>query len=257
VDEAEWLACQEPQDLLAWLWLCGKASHRKLRLFAVACGRHIRQVFTQDSGDLMERVLEVNERYADGLAADGEVDEASRVAAGIAWEYDGDPGDCYAIFHAGECGGEGLPNRDCAARAIEWAVEAAESLALPWDPGAVRRLAGTRTDAEDWYLSLPRNAGVVRRLAERSALSVLLRDIFGNPFRPSPPLPAEVLAWNDGTVVRLARAMYEARDFRNMGVLADALLDAGCADEELLAHCRGGGEHVRGCWAVDALLGKG
>jgi hypothetical protein len=42
-----------------------------------------------------------------------------------------------------------------------------------------------------------------------------------------------------------------------MGVLADALLDAGCADEELLAYCRGGGEHVRGCWAVDALLGKG
>jgi hypothetical protein len=37
---------------------------------------------------------------------------------------------------------------------------------------------------------------------------------------------------------------------------ADAILDAGCADEELLAHCRGGGEHVRGCWAVDLLLGK-
>jgi hypothetical protein len=41
-----------------------------------------------------------------------------------------------------------------------------------------------------------------------------------------------------------------------MGLLADALLDAGCADEDLLAHCRRGGEHVRGCWAVDSILGK-
>jgi hypothetical protein len=50
--------------------------------------------------------------------------------------------------------------------------------------------------------------------------------------------------------------MYESRDFSNMGVLADALLDAGCADEDLLAHCRNGGDHVRGCWAVDAVLGR-
>jgi hypothetical protein len=50
--------------------------------------------------------------------------------------------------------------------------------------------------------------------------------------------------------------MYDARDFSNLGLLADALLDAGGADEALLAHCRSGGEHVRGCWAVDRILGK-
>jgi hypothetical protein len=50
--------------------------------------------------------------------------------------------------------------------------------------------------------------------------------------------------------------MYEARDFSNMGILADALLDAGSADEELLAHCRSGSAHIRGCWAVDRILGK-
>jgi hypothetical protein len=94
-------------------------------------------------------------------------------------------------------------------------------------------------------------------LRQTRALQVdLLREIVGNPFRPSPPLPAEVRAWNGGTVVRLARAMYEARDFSNLGILADALLDAGCADEALLAHCRSGEEHVRGCWAVDCVLGK-
>jgi hypothetical protein len=84
----------------------------------------------------------------------------------------------------------------------------------------------------------------------------ILRCIFGNPFRPSPPLPAEILAWNGGTVVRLAQAMYEARDFRDMPLLADALLDAGADDEALIGHCRAGGEHARGCWAIDLILSK-
>ena len=40
-------------------------------------------------------------------------------------------------------------------------------------------------------------------------------------------------------------------------ILADALEDAGCADAAILAHCRGPGEHVRGCWVVDLLTGRG
>jgi hypothetical protein len=40
-------------------------------------------------------------------------------------------------------------------------------------------------------------------------------------------------------------------------VLADALEEAGCDDREFLAHLRGGGPHCRGCFVVDALLGKG
>jgi hypothetical protein len=39
-------------------------------------------------------------------------------------------------------------------------------------------------------------------------------------------------------------------------VLADALGVAGCTDAHLLAHLRSPGPHVRGCWAVDLLLGK-
>jgi hypothetical protein len=39
----------------------------------------------------------------------------------------------------------------------------------------------------------------------------LVRDIFGNPFRPSPPLPPSVLAWNDGTFPRLAQSIYDDR----------------------------------------------
>jgi hypothetical protein len=90
-----------------------------------------------------------------------------------------------------------------------------------------------------------------------------MREVFGNPFRPSPPSPA-VLAWNDATVVRLARAAYEERqmpegvlDNGRLAVLADALEEAGCTDSDIPAHLRGPGLHVRGCWVVDPILGKG
>jgi hypothetical protein len=92
--------------------------------------------------------------------------------------------------------------------------------------------------------------------AERPKQAELLRDIIGNPFRPSPSLPAAVLAWNDGTVRRIAEAIYEERAFGRMPILHDALLDAGCDNEELLAHLRSEGPHVLGCWALDLLLGK-
>jgi hypothetical protein len=41
-----------------------------------------------------------------------------------------------------------------------------------------------------------------------------------------------------------------------LGVLADSLEDAGCTDDTLLGHLRSTGPHVRGCWAVDLVLGK-
>ncbi len=55
----------------------------------------------------------------------------------------------------------------------------------------------------------------------------------------------------------LARQMYESRDFSVMPILADALQDASCDSDDILTHCRSGGPHVRGCWAVDLVLGKG
>jgi hypothetical protein len=86
----------------------------------------------------------------------------------------------------------------------------------------------------------------------RAFYSALVRDIFGNPFRPV-TFSAE---WRTDTAVTLARTMYEARDFSAMPILADALQDAGCDNVDLLAHCRGPGPHVRGCWVVDLVLGK-
>src|SRR5262249_42286549 len=87
-------------------------------------------------------------------------------------------------------------------------------------------------------------------------LMTIFRDFVGNPFRPSPPLSPAVLIWNDGTVVKLAQAIYDERAFDRLPILADALEEAGCQDQDILGHCRSGGEHVRGCWIVDLLLGK-
>jgi hypothetical protein len=102
-----------------------------------------------------------------------------------------------------------------------------------------------------------RAAGFGRPSAEelgaRNARMIrFLRDIFGNPFRPVAFSPA----WRTDTAVTLARQMYESRDFSAMPILADALQDAGCDNEDILSHCRGDGPHVRGCWVVDLVLGK-
>jgi hypothetical protein len=82
----------------------------------------------------------------------------------------------------------------------------------------------------------------------------LLRDIFGNPFRPAAFSPS----WRTSTAVAIAKGMYESRDFRAMPILADALQDAGCDNDDVLNHCRDAKQvHVRGCWVVDLVLCKG
>ena len=87
----------------------------------------------------------------------------------------------------------------------------------------------------------------------------LLRCVLGNPFRPGPIDPACLTP----SVVSLARAAYEDRVLpsgalapERMRELAQVLQDAGCDDAELLSHLRGEGTHVRGCWALDTILGK-
>ena len=96
------------------------------------------------------------------------------------------------------------------------------------------------------------SASYTALLGEENQQVRLLRDIFGNPFRPITFSPE----WLTDTVVSLVKGMYESRDFNAMPILADALQDAGCDQEELLTHCRGNGPHVRGCWVVDLVLGK-
>jgi hypothetical protein len=92
-------------------------------------------------------------------------------------------------------------------------------------------------------------------IGEGFEAAAVVREVFGNPFRPVTIDPVW-LSWNDGPVQKIAQAIYEERAFDRMPILADALEDAGCTEQAILAHCRGDGPHVRGCWVVDLLLGK-
>jgi hypothetical protein len=90
-------------------------------------------------------------------------------------------------------------------------------------------------------------------------LPAVMREIYGNPFRPLAVAPSHLTE-----VVRLlAQAAFESRevlsghlDNARLAVLSDALEEAGCTEAELLGHLRSPGPHVRGCWAVDLILGK-
>jgi hypothetical protein len=90
---------------------------------------------------------------------------------------------------------------------------------------------------------------------DQGVLLDLFRCVMGNPFRvPAPDTRA--CEWRTHTIECLTQAIYEERAFDRLPVLADALEEAGCTDAEILSHCRQPGEHVRGCWVVDLILGK-
>lgn len=94
---------------------------------------------------------------------------------------------------------------------------------------------------------------------EYAALCDLVRDIAGNPFRPITLAPH----LRTPTAVSVAQAAYDGRDPASghidpvrLAVLADALEEAGCAEGDVLSHLRSPGPHVRGCWALDLVLGR-
>jgi hypothetical protein len=116
----------------------------------------------------------------------------------------------------------------------------------------VARIVQKDMDAS-WFLSFAQLiSNATDSLITKQALA-LVRDIFGNPFRPVSFSPD----WHSTDAVAIARTMYESRDFGAMPILADALQDAGCENEDILSHCRDTRQtHVRGCWVVDLVLGK-
>jgi hypothetical protein len=102
--------------------------------------------------------------------------------------------------------------------------------------------------ASQGYRLSPNRSAIV----DIKALVGLLYCVFGNPFRKVTIDPA----WVTPTVASVAQAAYDQRAFDRLPILADALEDAGCDSADILNHCRQPGEHVRGCWVVDLLLGK-
>jgi hypothetical protein len=272
--EAEWQACTDPAPMLEFLR--DKASDRKLRLFAVACCRNIGHLLTDRRS---RSAVEAAERHADGRLSEVEFTQV-RAAAHEAFlaaklaEYDAEAEEdfCSTPRYNGllaELAAAGAARATVSIKAdIRIDVFAAYRPPDQEDQGEPERSQGchewaasARRRSDELLLRTARGYAASRWGTAAEAPSVtpqpaILRDLFGSsPFRAT-ALPSIVLAWNDGTVRRIAEGIYEERAFDRLPILADALLDAGCDNEELLAHCRGAGPHVRGCWAVDLILGK-
>jgi hypothetical protein len=230
VTEAEWLAATDPWPMLQAMGTV--VSERKLQLYAVA---RCRRVFTVVCDQDLHDIVRLAER-----CADGEV-----------------PGECLRAWYmprnlvdAIRC----LKERRRGLTPADRFVLGMCSMAIHAEPH--QTLAYIQLLASDI-----RHGQAAGSLADVEVCQgVLFRDIFGNPFRPSPDVEA---ARNRDSVCWLVQGAYEARSLPSgtlqpsqVALLADAVEDAGCTDAELLGHLRGPGPHVRGCWAVDLMLGK-
>ena len=221
--EAEWLAWSDPNPMLEYLR--GKISERKARLFAVACCR--RMLGWVEAGAEERHAVDVAERYADGQAGSRELQAAE---AAVTFE-----------SPAAEACALAADSEEVVDAAAECARRAAE---------AVGEYLADRRDRFLPEIEDRDRRRSIGQFAEASVQAELLRDIAGNPFRPVHSDPA----WRTAEVIALARSIYDGPAFDRLPALAGALEGAGCADPQLLRHLRGPGPHVRGCFAVDALL---
>lgn len=223
--ESEWLDCQKPPKMLDFLLGSPPVTptDRKMLLLASALCRRLWHLLGDERS---RRAVEIAERFADG--------NASKMVLASAHD---------AAFAAGLRVGE---TKD---EAEYQAAEAVQYLT-----------AGTHVHGGPRFAASCIVLSTVQDDVQRDQTAIL-RDIFGNPFRHIVIDPA-CLAWNDNTVVKLAKAIYDEPmlpsgrlDAGRLAILADALEDAGSHDAEWLAHLRGPAPHVRGCHALDALLG--
>jgi hypothetical protein len=215
--EVEWQECNDPERMLEFL---GEgASKRKLRLFVCACCRSIWHLLTFE---ISQRAVETGECLADGIVTE----EARTAIWNEAWEI--------VVKQRQESG----------ASSLLFALVTAERAVLRWDKGDPWRHAA--------------NAALSARQAmgfsadESAEQSAILRDMFGNPFRPISVSPS----WLTPVVTATSRRIYEAHRFQDLPLLAQALEEAGCESKDILTHCREPRAHVRGCWAIDLILGK-
>jgi hypothetical protein len=224
--EAEWMAFTDPRPMLGFLR--GRASDRKLRLFAVACCRRMWDLLPDER---CRSAFETAERFADGLASLDSIREA-RQGALLSFDSYSDHDE------SGRFTGQ-----ESAAAAVAGACWAEVEDQYRELDAVVDNCYGLGRLSSGW-----RNGGRIEYLGQCRDI----RDIFGDPFQTLDLAPS----WLTSEVVEVAHTMYDARAFDRMPILGDALEDAGCADAAILAHCRDRVEHVRGCWVVDALLGK-
>jgi hypothetical protein len=237
--EEEWRSWDHPVPLCRLLE--GKVSDRKARLFECAC---LRRLWDWLGDERRRSPIELLERDAAGSAMPEDVIAAGLVLREARW--------------AATCVMGGMWNQSFHewenAATDAWSTAKRTCEAMDIAAGRlVRVAAGLEDDRPDDE----------QRLPEERAQCHLLRCIFPSPFHPPPGIDRSVRAWRDRCVVSLAASAYEERelpsgilDASRLAILADALEDAGCNESEVLAHLRGPGPHVRGCFALDAVLGK-
>jgi hypothetical protein len=256
VTEADWLTCGAPEALLrylfghteeqsrwfGWLRRSGPApetparppvSRRKLRLLTVAYCRRVADLLVDPSSCA---ALEVAEQDADGLVDRQQVTKAEADAAAAAeLAFDSSRSTALdAIL---------LSNRSAhraAANAAQAVWEAIRGRHL-WT--ATQFAVQAATYAID---SGADAAWAVEALGVGTQLK-LIRHVTGNPFCPY----GAPSSW-PGAVVALAEALYSGADAGF--ALHDALLESGYP--ELAEHFQAETWHPKGCWAVDAILGK-
>ena len=209
--EAEWLAADDPQPMLAFAR--GRAGDRKLRLYCCACCRRA----WGRLGRGRRTALETAERYADGQAGWwGTLAGEFLALPDTHWERDPGRAERTAVYVAVRPWGRGPDGDGVAAAAL------------------VARMTDAGGDREP-----------------RAGSADLARDILGNPYRPVAFDPR----WLTTDVLALARGIYDDRAFDRLPILADALMDAGCEDEQVLAHCRSEGRMCAGAgwwtWCSD------
>jgi hypothetical protein len=213
----EWLACREPNDMLAFLLqLGGPQESRKFHLFACGCCRLSWHLVVDERS---RRAVEVAERQADDRAGGEEVGETRARSLRV-------------LAHFGQRSARGKLAM-AATRLLS------PGIGFAW---IAARIANSIREA----------SRSPRREAIAAAQCDLIRDLFGNPFENQEFYPA----WLTPTVVELSRDIYDHRDYETMPFLGDALEEAGCANTRVLEHCRTGPVHARGCWVLDALTGR-
>jgi len=225
----------------------GRVSNRKLDLFNLWCCHSLRP-YLRDRRSLAalrfadrnvdEKHPDPSEGEAVRLAAQHVVDELDRwvhTAPRTPTEYRNRRVYLYAAHVALKALSNDLPSRGV----------------VPTSQFAAYAYAWANDDAPDTY---PDDSPSCEKLKKEhfGLQDAIFRDLVGNPF-----LPVEFDSfWRTADVLGVARAIYEGGVFDRLPILADALMDAGCAADAILSHCRGPGPHTRGCWVVDLVLGK-
>jgi len=253
--EREWLVCEDWRSMIAFT--SGRWTQRKEMLYVCAGLRSLWDLL-YDYGS--QFAVEVAERAADRTASSGEIAAAEHNAETPTFGYQFES-ECVRTWNRNDTG---------VRRLMEMGVFTEEDLRVDGPLGDEKTRCRLLNAAEIAYHVVPPfgECGLLQEILRYLSRQDewpggwLVREILGNPFR-SFSIAGSVAVWNDSIISRLAQAAYDDRilpagtlDNTRLFILADALEEAGCTDEQILTHLRGGGEHYRGCWVIDLLLGK-